>query len=320
MNADITVVVPYYNEKETIEYTMEQVGKQTLPAKCAVFVNSSSTDDTFNVVSRWIQKNQHRFSTQFKNIYENTCEPGSSKNAGIRHADTEWVAFMDCGQKFQKDWLERQYKYALKNKVKVVSGIVSLDGENWVDRCAVSQTYGYKRERPCVPTSLIKKNAFEEIGLFLEGRRAGYDIGWMIKLKKSGLERSVNKEVKLHYIGVNFSSSLSHLYRKSVLYAESTVGIEGYPIPYLYIVFLLLGLGALAISGKAALIVISCYFLMRSFFIPLIKSRSTLYYKEHPFESLFGLGLVGFVLDLGRLKGTLEGIWLRQLSGKKLRP
>jgi len=314
MNADITVVVPYHNEKETIEYTLEQIGEQSLQVKYAVFVNSSSTDNTFNVVNRWIQKNQHRFSTQFKNISENTSNPGSSKNVGIRHANTEWVAFMDCGQNFQKDWLERQYKYLLRNKVKVVSGVVSLVGENWVDRCAVSQTYGYKRERSCVPTSLIKKEVFERAGLFLEGRRAGYDIGWLIKLKKSGIERSVNKEVKIHYIGVNFSSSLGHLYRKSALYAKSTVGIEGYPVPYFYIIFPVLVLSAFAVSGKAALAALLCYFLMRSFFLPVIKSRSLLFYKEHTLEAILGLGIVGFVLDLGRLKGTLQGVWLHLLK------
>ena len=46
MAPDITVIVPYYNERETIRYTLERVATQTLPAARALFVNSSSTDDT----------------------------------------------------------------------------------------------------------------------------------------------------------------------------------------------------------------------------------------------------------------------------------
>ena len=33
MNPEIIVVVPYHNEPETIEYTLEQIGEQSLPAE-----------------------------------------------------------------------------------------------------------------------------------------------------------------------------------------------------------------------------------------------------------------------------------------------
>lgn len=309
MNPEITVVVPYYNEKKTIEYTLEHIGQQTLPAKTAIFVNSSSTDDTFDVIDLWIKENQYRFSTQFQNIFENTNNPASSKNVGIRRAETEWVAFMDCGQHFDKAWLDSQFNYCQKNKVDVVSGVVYLVGENWVDRCAVAQTFGYKRNRPCVPTTLVRKVVFEKTGLFLEGRRAGYDAAWQMKLKKLGIERGINKKVQIHYIGFNFSSSLTNLYRKSVSYSKPSVALEGYLTPYLYIAFPLLLLSTLAIFPTLALGLLLFYFLTRIFLLPIVKSRNILFYKEHLFEALLGLGLVGLVIDLGKMVGTLEGIY-----------
>lgn len=309
MNPEITVVVPYYNEKKAIKYTLEQVGQQTLPAKIAIFVNSYSTDDTFDVIDLWIKKNQYRFSTQFKNVFENTNNPASSKNVGIRRAETEWVAFMDCGQHFDKTWLESQFNYCQKNKVDVVSGVVYLVGENWVDRCAVAQTYGYKRNRPCLPTTLVKKSVFEKTGLLLEGRRAGYDVAWPLKLKKLGIERGVNEEVKIRYIGFNFSSNLKHLFKKSILYAKPTVAIEGYYTPYFYIVVPLLALSTLAISFKLTIATILAYFFTRIFLLPIMKSRNVLFYKDYPFESLLGLGIVGLVIDLGKVVGIVEGIY-----------
>mgnify|MGYP003339476812 CR=1 FL=1 len=54
MAPDITVIVPYYNERETIRYTLERVAAQTLPAARALFVNSSSTDDTPAIIDAWI--------------------------------------------------------------------------------------------------------------------------------------------------------------------------------------------------------------------------------------------------------------------------
>ncbi len=317
MNPDITVVVPYHNEKKTIAYTLERVGEQTLPPKVAIFVNSSSTDDTFDYVQKWIDENQHRFQTQFQNVFENTDNPASSKNVGIRHATTEWVAFMDCGQNFEKDWLESQFKYAQANNLEIVSGVVYLVGENWVDRCAVAQTYGYKRNRPCLPTTLVKKSVFAKTGLLLEGRRAGYDAAWPIKVKKLGLVRGINEKVKIQYIGINFSSNLKHLFKKSILYSKPTVALEGYPIPYLYIAFPLIVLLSLLISVKLTIALIALYFLTRIFFLPILKSRNISFYKEHPIESLFGLGVAGFVIDLGKMVGIIQGIRYYYFSQKE---
>ncbi|MBI4191162.1 MAG: glycosyltransferase family 2 protein [Betaproteobacteria bacterium] len=308
MNPDITVIVPYHNEKENIEFTLERVGEQTLPATAAIFVNSSSTDDTFDVADNWIRNNQHRYATRFFNIFENTDNPASSKNAGIRRAGTEWVAFMDCGQNFERNWLEKQFHFSQANDVDVVSGVVYLIGKNWVDRCAIAQTYGYKRYRPCFPTTLARKTIFEKAGLLLEGRRAGYDVAWMIKLKKLGIKRGINEDVRIRYIGFNFSSSLAQLYKKSVLYAKPSVAIEGYSTPYFYVISPLLFMGILAISVKAALAVFLFYFLTRTFFLPILKSRSIDFYKEHPLEAVLGLGVVGLIIDLGKSIGTWQGI------------
>src|SRR5471030_54688 len=197
MNPDITVIIPYHNERATIEFTLERVGEQTLPAKTAIFFNSSSSDDTSVVIDRWIRGNQHGFTTRFLNLFEHTDNPASSKNAGIRHADTAWLAFMDCGQNFEKTWLEQQFRFAQDNSLDVVSGVVYAVGENWVDRCAVAQTYGYRRNRPCVPTTLASRSVFEKTGLFLEERRAGYDAAWMRRLRKLGIARGVNEAVRI---------------------------------------------------------------------------------------------------------------------------
>ncbi len=308
MNPEITVIVPYHNEKESIEFTLERVGEQLLPAATAIFVNSSSTDDTPAVIDRWILENQHRFSTRFLNLFEHTDNPASSKNVGIIHAKTEWLAFMDCGQNFEKTWLEQQIRFAQDHRLDVVSGVVYLVGENWVDRCAAAQTYGYRRNRPCVPTTLAKRSVFAKTGLFLEGRRAGYDAAWLRRLGKLGITRGVNEAVKITYIGFNFSSNLAHLYRKSVMYAKPSVALEGYWLPYAYAIAPLLFAFTAAASVTAALAVFLLYLLARTFLAPIVKSRSIDFFKEHPSEALLGLGVVGLVIDLGKAVGSWQGI------------
>jgi glycosyltransferase involved in cell wall biosynthesis len=309
MNPAITVIVPYHNEKDSIEFTLARVGEQTLSAQAAVFVNSMSTDDSSSVVDDWIRHNQHRFTTRFINHFEGTNNPASSKNAGIGKARTEWLAFMDCGQHFDRDWLELQYRFACEKQLDVVSGVVYLAGENWVDRCAVAQTYGFKRNRPCVPTTLARKTVFERTGPFLDGRRAGYDVAWIIKLKSIGIERGINEAVKISYIGVNFSANLASLYKKSVMYARPSVAIEGYWMPYAYVVAPGLFAISATISLQPALWLLLAYFLARALAIPMLKSSGFAYYREHPFEALFGLGIVGLVIDVGKTIGTWQGLF-----------
>lgn len=316
MSPEITIVIPYHNESGTIEYTLERVGKQTLAAKEAIFVNSSSTDDSFEIVEHWIKNNQYKYATCFRNIFESTDNPASSKNVGIRNCRTEWIAFMDCGQNFDPDWLEKQYQYATSHNVELVSGVVYLVGENWVDRCSAAQTYGYKRNRPCVPTSLLKKSIFEQTGLFLEKRRAGYDAAWPIVLKRLGIKRGINPEVKIKYKGYNFSGNIRHLLKKSILYAKPTVGIKGYYVPYLYPLFALLILSSLIFSFELLLSLILIYFLSRTFFIPIFKSRNVKIYTEHPAEAL-ALPLIGFIIDFGKLVGILQGMKFYFIDSKK---
>ena len=313
MTPEITVIVPYYNERETIRYTLERVAGQTLPSTRALFVNSSSTDDTSAIIDAWIAENQPRLTTRCENVFAGTDTPASSKNAGVRRAASEWVAFMDCGQNFQHDWLEKQFAYAQTHNLDIVSGVVYPSGRNWVDRCAVAQTYGYRRNRPCLPTTLIRRSIFERSGLLAEGRRAGYDAAWLLQLKKLGIPRGINGDVVIEYIGTNFSSNLPQLFRKSILYAKPSVALPGYNVPYVYAAASLVFLALLATAPSLAAALFAAYFLARTFAIPLLKARSAAFFRENPVAALFGGGIVGLVMDCGRLIGTWHGIYCYHL-------
>ncbi len=316
MSAEITVVVPYYNEMQTIVSTLEQIAKQTIPASRAIFINSSSTDETSDIVDAWIKDNKHTYPTFFENIFEKTSNPGSSKNIGVQHSDSEWIAFMDCGLKFEVDWLEAQYSYAKKNNIDVAFGVVYLTGKNWVDRCAVSQTYGYKVSRPCVPSTLVRKSVFDKTGLFLIGRRSGYDMAWRLKLNKIGIKTAINENIKVIYSEGNFATTVTQLFKKSILYARPALGLDGYHTPYYYMFFVAFVLFIATQSLIVITVILSGYLLSRIFVIPVIKSKGIRFYREYPFEAILGLGVIGFLIDVGKLIGYFLGI--KDLLIKKL--
>ena len=46
MGFDITVVIPYYNEEQSLDKTLELISSQTSRPKEVMFINSSSTDES----------------------------------------------------------------------------------------------------------------------------------------------------------------------------------------------------------------------------------------------------------------------------------
>ncbi len=308
MTQDVSVIIPYYNEAETILTTLDLLSRQTSRPQEVIFVDSGSTDRSYEIIQEWIE-NTHEQPTgvQYTNLRAHTKVPSSSRNAGVRISNSELVAFMDCGLIFTTDWLEKQVNYLNSGDFDVVSGGCCLEGVNLWDRSAAAQTYGYKRFRPCVPSSLIKKSIFDRIGSFLEGRRAGYDVDWVNRLATMGVSRGINQDVVVRYNGVNFAESPKKLFLKSIKYAEGTVGVHKYYYPYAYILSTMAFLVALFLMPMVTLLLAAAYLVLRGYCVPFMKSRSFRVILDQPL-SLLTLPLAGFVIDLGKILGVLKGL------------
>ena len=314
--ADISVIFPYYNEARTIRTTLELISAQTLMPREVLFVNSSSTDDSPGIIDAWIRDNQARFKTEFHNVFAGTDTPSSSKNAGIRRAASAWIAFMDCGQNFEKDWLEKQWAYVQAHPgAELVSGGCISTGAGLIDMSAVAQIYGYKRFLPTVPTTLVKKSVFDKTGLFLENRRAGYDLAWALRIKKLGIQRGINESVAIRYIGVNYGNSLLSIFKKAFTYAAPTVAMPCYYTPYYYLAALLAFLGCVAFRPASFWYFLSTYIIFRGYVVPIMKSGNLSLFKERKL-ALATLPLLGAVIDSGRTLGIFKGLWLYHIKAR----
>lgn len=313
--ADITVVVPYYNEAKCIRTTLNLLKAQTLAPREIFLVNSSSTDESSRIVDDWVAHEASGSATRYRNIFENTNTPASSKNVGVRRSSGRLIAFMDCGLIFPANWLERQYEYLTTHPGDDwVSGVGHFEGVNFFDKCAVAQTYGYGRSRPTIPSSLLKRELFARFGLFLENRRAGYDVAWRLLLEKNGISRGINPDVQIRYEGVNFARSLSAILRKSILYSAPMVTMTVYRRPLWFLFFTGAAfLSLLVLNGRVALIVFLLYMLVRGLLVPVVKSRNYGILKQGPLYWA-GLPLVGLVMDVGKIIGIIKGFY--QLSRK----
>ncbi len=313
MDFDITVVIPYYNEEQSLDKTLELISSQTIHPKEVIFINSSSKDESSKLLDKWIEQHQGENGVHYRNIFEYSNTPSSSKNIGIRLAKTEWIAFMDCGLLFPKNWLELQILYIKNSGLDIVSGVCDFNGTNVIDNCCLAHTHGYQRQRVVIPATLVRKSVFDKVGLFLENRRSGYDYAWKIYLKKAGFVRGVNLDVVISHIGVNFADSYVSLFKKMVLYSKPAVAIQNYYMPYIYAAIVFFLCFSMFFNLWLIIYFIFIYILARWFFIPTIKSRGIAVFRDHLLTIIYMLP-VGIVMDFGRLIGIFQGIYFYHLS------
>ncbi|MCX6536598.1 MAG: glycosyltransferase [Actinobacteria bacterium] len=302
----MTVIVPYYNEAELVVQTLEQLRAQTLVPSAVIMVNSSSTDNSSSIVDGWILQNESSLPCRYINLNSGTNTPGGSKAAGVDIATTELVAFMDCGLNFSPDWLASQLAMLLGDSHAVwVSGGLITSGEGITDKCAIAHTYGYRRFRPCMPSSLLRRNIFETVGRFKD-LRAGYDAQWIRDANRFGQKRLINESVVVSYLGTSFAANLWQVFKKSILYARPTLRSGNKKTPPAYVLAAVLG-SALAIFLPSLFVVgVVAYFFAR-LGLAIKKSKSNAVYFLRP-DRLVMLLLTGAVLDFGKLVGYLRGL------------
>ena len=310
---EVTVIVPYFNEAAVIVETLEQLREQTLTPFEVIMVNSSSTDNSSLVVDAWIIQNQSLLPCPYRNLNSGTNTPGGSKAAGVDIATTDLVAFMDCGLKFSPEWLALQFAVLMSDSgASWVSGGLITSGEGITDKCAIAHTYGYRRFRPCMPSSLLRRNIFETVGRFKD-LRAGYDAQWIRDASRCGQKRLINESVVVSYSGTSFAPNLLQVFKKSILYARPTLRSGNAKMPTTYILAAIVGLAiaiflpSLIVSGVVA------YFFARLALV-IKKSKSNLLFFFRP-DRLVMLLLTGVALDFGKLIGYLRG-FIDSLSNK----
>ena len=304
---DISVIIPYYNESSTIKITLDTINKQTYKPKEVIFVNSSSTDQTSNIIAKWIEENGVNGGVEYSNIATDSKTPSTSKNIGIKKASCKWLAFMDCGLYFSKTWLEDLALQVQDGtaKIDIVSGVCQLNGYTIFDRCAVAHTYGVGTNRVCIPGSLVRKSVFISTGLFLENMRASYDRAWQKKTHSLNIKRITPIRHNVSYIGVNFAQSFVAMFKKIIMYSKPAVLVSGYNTPAIYFLAVLFTVLAFTQSLFVGSILIFFYILGRGYILPFYKSNNKASLMS--VGSFFLLPLVGLVIDVGRLYGYFLG-------------
>ena len=177
----ISVIIPTFNRKYVLHRAIESVANQTRPPIEIIVVDDGSTDGTKD----WLANS----FPSVKYIYQDNKGVSSSRNGGIEVSKGSWVSFLDSDDEWMPTKLEEQESYILENpeiKFCHTNEIWIRNGVR-VNQMKKHQKYGGDIFEKCLdicrisPSSvLIKKDVFDEIGLFDESLRVceDYDM-WL---------------------------------------------------------------------------------------------------------------------------------------------
>ena len=181
LEGNIDVIIPTYNRRHTLGRAIDSVLIQSLKPAEIIIVDDGSTDGT-----------QELISINYPDItYIKSENKGVSaaRNLGIKHSQSDWLAFLDSDDEWLPNKLEKQ-SAAISNQkeYKVVHcDEIWFRNGNRVNSKIKHQKYGGSIFEKCLPLCVVSPSAviihrvlFKELGLFDENLPAceDYDL-WL---------------------------------------------------------------------------------------------------------------------------------------------
>jgi glycosyltransferase involved in cell wall biosynthesis len=177
----ISVIIPVYNTERYVAESIDSVLAQTRPPDEVIVVDDGSTDGTPAILES--------FGARIIALRQDKSGPSSALNTGIARATGNHLAFNDADDAWLPEKLKLQCDFLSEEpEIEAVFGMVrqfiSPDWDNGDGRLGETtpDQLGIARL-----TMLIRRDAFERIGLFDQSLRFIDFVDWYGRAKVRGL-------------------------------------------------------------------------------------------------------------------------------------
>lgn len=103
---NVSVIIPYYKSKDTIDRAVDSVLNQTVLPKEIIIIDDYSDNYEDEEKLKELSENE---LVNLQRLNENSG-PGIARNVGINHATSKYIAFLDSDDSWHSKKLEIQYK------------------------------------------------------------------------------------------------------------------------------------------------------------------------------------------------------------------
>lgn len=115
MNIKVSVIIPVYNCERYIEECIQSLLGQTLKECEFIFINDGSTDNTYNLLTKY-----EKLDKRIKLINQSNQGVSAARNNGLAVVSGEYIGFVDGDDTVDKDYFEKLYFTAIKNNIDIV--------------------------------------------------------------------------------------------------------------------------------------------------------------------------------------------------------
>ena len=115
---NLSIIIPIYNKAEYISECLNGVFAQTLKDIEIICIDDGSTDGSAEIISEFAENDE-----RIRLIKQNNRGAGAARNAGIKVAKGEYIAFLDADDYYpSNDTLARIYGAAKANNADICGG------------------------------------------------------------------------------------------------------------------------------------------------------------------------------------------------------
>lgn len=215
---DISLVIPLFNEQETIQTLINSIARQTVQPGCIVLVDAGSADNT---VTR--ARELTGMDNRYRILEAGRAMPGEARNRGAAAVTTPWIAFTDAGIQLEDHWLENLIQEANRSGADIIYGNYAPQVHRPFEKYATI-TY----VAPCVPgqirgkfiaSALLKKEVWEKTGGF-PNWRAAEDLHFMEETGRLGFKNATAPNAMVYW---QLRQNLKSTFQRFKLYSTYNV-------------------------------------------------------------------------------------------------
>ena len=204
----VSIIIPAYNVAPYIGETLDSVFSQTFADYEVIVINDGSPD------TEELERELARFSDRVNYVKQENRGASAARNAGLRTARGEFVAFLDADDLWLPSYLDEQIKFIRERNC----DLVCADAEVFSDGSHKDETYmetlmadappagdvtfiGLLSAEQSLITSgvVVRRERVFEVGFFDEALRNSQDFDLWLRLAWNGTRMAYQRRVLLRY-------------------------------------------------------------------------------------------------------------------------
>ena len=199
----ISVIIPVYNDPDGIQSTLNSLLAQTIINYQVVVVDNNSTDRTPDIVQTYEEDHDHITLYHEREIQSSYA----ARNTGIRHTDSDILAFVDSDMTVPEDWLESALETFQTTDADYMGCNVELTPPTNPPLAARYDYHtgfpikGYLEHQQFAPTCclFVRREVFEDVGLFDHRLISGGDKEFGNRVSNAGYTQQFAEDVTMYH-------------------------------------------------------------------------------------------------------------------------